>query len=314
MKFGLNQRGSSVKTKKASSVFQDDDEESSLSGDDHPESHKRTTTSSRDARQAFNKELAAEQAALRLRSQKAMENNPNVYDYDAEYESFSSSVQAQAAAKDAESSALSKQANEKRESRYIQNLLQKAKERQYEREIILERKIAREQAQEEKNNEYMGKEKFVTQSYKKKLQEREDWIRTEESRQKQEEEEDVTKKDAGTAMMGFYGNLSRIGTGEAKDTTRNNVHKEISHVSKDMLAAPLSGTTSLGTLNRDPMVDNQVDYENVEEIELEAELDNQKMRIERLQKIFLARERYLKRKAERESFETNAGQQKQTVT
>ena len=52
-------------------------------------------TNNNNARSSINKEIAAEQAALRKRAQSAMANassslDTNVYDYDAEYDTFSS--------------------------------------------------------------------------------------------------------------------------------------------------------------------------------------------------------------------------------
>ena len=50
---------------------------------------------------------------------------------------------------------------ERKESRYIQNILQHTKEREMEREIIMERKIAREQQEEDKELGVKGKEKTL---------------------------------------------------------------------------------------------------------------------------------------------------------
>ena len=79
-----------------------------------------------------------------------------------------------------------------KKSRYIGELLKAAKQRERERDVIHERKVAKEQAQEEA--EYMGKDKFVTKAYKQKLAERELWAQEEEARRLEEEEEDVTKR------------------------------------------------------------------------------------------------------------------------
>lgn len=56
-----------------------------------------------------------------------------------------------------------------KESRYISDLLEAAKKRGHERDIANERKISREQEQEEA--EFQGKDKFVTKAYKQKLAE-----------------------------------------------------------------------------------------------------------------------------------------------
>lgn len=326
--YGLNKRGSAPKRKNPpKSIFQDDEDEESSSSSITGEAEERTSKQSKatsslstsndkirplDARSAFNKELAAEQAAIRLRSERAMTGDTNVYDYDAEYESFSSGYQANSSSNKSRTSGQGReQANEKRESKYIQNLLKNAKERKVEREIILERKIAREQEQEEKNHEYMGKDKFVTKSYKKKLEEREEWIRKEELRKRKDEEEDVTKKDARSAMIGFYGNLPRIGAGApANDDVDLPIGESRPKFSlTDSRSIRPSKSTSnymendgkyQSTTGNFDNNDDDDDDDKVQDVELESELSIQQMRIKRLQKIFLARERYLQRKAERE--------------
>eukprot|EP00555_Chaetoceros_dichaeta_P005307 CAMPEP_0198269798 /NCGR_PEP_ID=MMETSP1447-20131203/42597_1 /TAXON_ID=420782 /ORGANISM="Chaetoceros dichaeta, Strain CCMP1751" /LENGTH=239 /DNA_ID=CAMNT_0043961525 /DNA_START=209 /DNA_END=928 /DNA_ORIENTATION=+ len=133
----------------------------------------------------------------------------DVFDYDGQYESFSSGYQNKSSKKLEEDSGQKKaMGKEKKESRYVSDLLLHAKNRQQEREIIGERKIAREQAEDEK--EYIGKEKFVTKAYKRKLAERESWLMGEKERSKREEAEEVKKnKDGSAVMTSFYGNLAR---------------------------------------------------------------------------------------------------------
>jgi coiled-coil domain-containing protein 55 len=300
--FGLNNR----KQGKQKSVFNDN----SSSSEDDDDAHADKEDATKAARQAFNKELVAEQAALRSRAEKAISSatnaGSNVYDYDAEYESFGHSNADNSNAP--EKGRASKANDAKPESKYIQNLLQKAKERNYEREIVMERKIAREQAQEEEaNEEYMGKDKFVTKSYKKKLQEREVWLQQEEKKQKREEVEDVTKKAAGAAIMGFYGNLSRIGgaEGPGKDNIGDSENQLLNdgdrshHEQLDVRSNMNESSSSRRRRSSD-------EHEVMEDFELEEELGQQSKRIQRLQNIFRARERYLKRKSERESAENDA--------
>ena len=300
--FGLNNR----KQGKQKSVFNDN----SSSSEDDDDAHADKEDATKAARQAFNKELVAEQAALRSRAEKAISSatnaGSNVYDYDAEYESFGHSNADNSNAP--EKGRASKANDAKPESKYIQNLLQKAKERNYEREIVMERKIAREQAHEEEaNEEYMGKDKFVTKSYKKKLQEREVWLQQEEKKQKREEVEDVTKKAAGAAIMGFYGNLSRIGgaEGPGKDNIGDSENQLLNdgdrshHEQLDVRSNMNESSSSRRRRSSD-------EHEVMEDFELEEELGQQSKRIQRLQNIFRARERYLKRKSERESAENDA--------
>ena len=76
-----------------------------------------------------------------------------IYDYDGAYDSF----QPQTTSKDE-----AKKPPEERKSKYIQGMLQNSKKRGIEREAIYERKIAKEQAEEDALEEFQGKEKFIT--------------------------------------------------------------------------------------------------------------------------------------------------------
>ena len=195
--------------------------DSSSDEDETPSSTNKSTS-----RQNFNKDLLAEQAALRKRAEKAIDSS-GVYNYDEDYESFSVGHAFDKATQQEPQDT----SGEKPKSRYIENLLQKAKERQYEREIVMERKIAKEQAEEDLNADYRDKEKFVTKSYKRKLEEREAWLKQDAEKQKRDEERDVSKQNAGVAMMGFYGNLSRIGAGNAGEEQKE---KEGVHTDANM--------------------------------------------------------------------------------
>jgi len=302
MGFGLNTRGK----KKPKPVF----EESSSDDDNDKDDNDNNQGGGQDtSRQTFNKELKAEQAALRSRAEKAISSasagTNDIYNYDAEYESFSAAAAQEIKQKQA-SSQTTTATNEKKESRYVSSLLLKAKERLYEKEIIHERKIAREQAVEEANQEYVGKDKFVTKSYKRKLEEREEWVREEEKKNKKEDAEDVRKKVGGSAMIGFYGNLSRIGGAGAgaevevlKDDDANGDGGEHGQDEKKHQSRKSTGDSySNRRLEQD-------EEDVVEEVEIEQELGEQSKRIQMLQKIFHARDRYLKRKADKEA-ELNA--------
>ncbi len=151
------------------------------------------------SRSRVNQAVRSEQDALKRRAQKAMQmTDANVYDYDGAYDSFHKNPAAeQEEAKD-----------DDRKSRYIADLLEAAKKRKHERDIVYEKKIAREQAIEETEQDFRGKEKFVTAAYRKKLEERELWLAQDEQQRKEDEENDVTKKTGGLGMATFYGSLS----------------------------------------------------------------------------------------------------------
>ena len=160
-------------------------------------------------RNATNKAITAEQNALRKRAKTALQE----YDYDGEYESFTKNKPPP------------KKTNEDKSSKYITKLLETSKRRTREQEIIYERKIAKDQALEDEEMQYEGKEKFVTSAYKRKLAEREEWIKEEKEREKKEIEDDVTKKTGGSFLFaGFGRNVLSGAIGRDKDDS-----KEMSH-------------------------------------------------------------------------------------
>lgn len=180
--FGLNSRKEGTSNVPAANVFgggDDSEEDQNDNGDDD--------------RAAVNRDLRAEQEALRKRASTSLET-AEVYDYDGVYD-------------DMHAAATKPKEPEEKKSRYIGDLLKAAKQRERERDVIHERKVAKEQAQEEA--EYKGKDKFVTKAYKQKLAERELWAQEEEEKRRQEEENDVTKKTGDGAFASFYGNLNR---------------------------------------------------------------------------------------------------------
>ncbi|KAL3803735.1 hypothetical protein HJC23_003789 [Cyclotella cryptica] len=141
-------------------------------------------------RSATNKAIAAEQHALRKRAEAALSTE---YDYDGEYESFTKNKPEK------------KKVVQEKSSKYISDLMQSAQRRTQEQEIIYERKIAKDQALEDAEMQYDGKEKFITSAYKRKLEEREAWILAEKEREKKEKEDDVTKKTAGSFLFAGFG-------------------------------------------------------------------------------------------------------------
>ncbi len=184
--YGLNGRSTSD-----NNVFGDNEEESS---DDEETGN---------ARQRINRQISKEQAALRQRAQVVMASSSDggIFDFDGAYESFHKHD-------DKEEKDIA--AGKERKSRYIKDLLETAKKRQRDREVVNERKIAKEQALEDEQEDFAGKEKFITKAYRKKLEERTQWEAEEEDRRRSEEANDVTKQTtAGAAMATFYGNFSK---------------------------------------------------------------------------------------------------------
>ncbi|KAL7524970.1 hypothetical protein ACHAXR_000799 [Thalassiosira sp. AJA248-18] len=229
LSYGLNARN---KRKKGGlTSFGGDDSDGSNSSDGGG-----AAASSAGARSAINRDIAAEQAALRKRAQAAMAESTldsNVYDYDAEYDSFSSGKKKEDAARSAAAAAAKAKAqnNEQKakvQPRYITNLLKTANRRNQEQEIIYERQVAKEQAEEDATLQYEGKEKFITSSYKRKLEEREQWAKEEEERAKREIDEDVTKKKGvGSFMFGGIGRSLLMGNnGDKKSDDGDNSNRK----------------------------------------------------------------------------------------
>lgn len=75
------------------------------------------------------------------------------------------------------------------QSRYIQLLKEKTKEREQYREVVFERKIAKERSKDD--HLYADKDKFVTSAYKRKLAEQAKWMEEERKRELREAKEDV---------------------------------------------------------------------------------------------------------------------------
>ncbi|KAE9462016.1 hypothetical protein C3L33_06065, partial [Rhododendron williamsianum] len=109
---------------------------------------------------------------------KALEEDPSVFDYDGVYEDMKQKV-ARPLAHD----------RQERKPKYIQALIDKAKQREREQEIVYERKLAKERDKDD--HLFADKDKFVTSAYKKKLAEQAMWLEEERLRQLREEKEDI---------------------------------------------------------------------------------------------------------------------------
>ena len=122
-----------------------------------------------DASDNDDNDLRAHQQALRRRAQRAVEEaksrgEADIYDYDG---SWTRSEVAEASANP----------DEPKKSKYIHKLLTTAQRRQHHLDRVRDQKYAREIHNEESQNEELqAKEKFVTSSYKRQLQERERWL------------------------------------------------------------------------------------------------------------------------------------------
>ncbi|EIE23000.1 hypothetical protein COCSUDRAFT_66132 [Coccomyxa subellipsoidea C-169] len=177
VKYGL-QPGAKPKTKpalrKPINVFGDDDDDGTIGQD-----------IARHAEKKLNDKKVTQMHAA------ALAEDASVFDYDGVYDSIQ---EARVQPRQQEKLA--------RKSRYIEGLLDKAKEREREQDIIYERTLLKERAAED--HLFGDKDKFVTAAYKKKLEEDQKWLAAERIREARDAKADVVK--AGH-MGNFYRNV-----------------------------------------------------------------------------------------------------------
>ncbi|URD78313.1 coiled-coil domain-containing protein 55 [Musa troglodytarum] len=245
---------------------------------------------------------------------KAMEEDPSVFDYDGVYDEMKEQI-ARPKTED----------RTERKSKYIEALMEKAKLREREHEIVYERKLLKERSKDD--HLYADKEKFVTSAYKKKLAEQAKWLEEERLRQIREERDDVTKKsDLSEFYFGLNENVAfgaqkeeaaKLKQGEAaKDTpteaergpTKTNVcmdrtqdrEQDDSRAETSSLPRNDSGRAAAVT-NIDIPVNNAAVEENSKDGQAAAAGDTTNERYKRGDvALAAARERFLARKRTRE--------------
>ncbi|KZV17384.1 nuclear speckle splicing regulatory protein 1-like [Dorcoceras hygrometricum] len=156
---------------------------------------------------------------------KALEEDPLAFDYDGVYDEMK---EKQVRPRE--------QDRQDRKPKYIQELMDKAKQREREHEIIYERKLAKERNQDE--HLYVDKDKFVTGAYKRKLAEQAKWMEEERLREMREEKEAVTKK---TDLSDFYFNLAKnvaFGAGKADPQKLKKQPEEVGVLSPEEVSPP----------------------------------------------------------------------------
>ncbi|KAG1348263.1 nuclear speckle splicing regulatory protein 1 [Cocos nucifera] len=125
-----------------------------------------------DVEREISRQASKNKALQKIEEQhkKALEEDPSVFDYDGVYDEMKEKV-ARPKIQD----------RTERKSKYIEVLMQKAKQREVEHEIIYERKLLKERSKDD--HLFADKEKFVTSAYKKKLAEQAKWLEEEKLRQ-----------------------------------------------------------------------------------------------------------------------------------
>lgn len=210
---------------------------------------------------------AAKNRALKeveLQHKAALEQDSTAFAYDEVYDDIK-----------AKSAPSQKVDPEQSKPKYITKLLDKAKARQQEQEIIYERKLLKERERED--HLYGDKDKFVTTAYKQKLAEQAKWIEEERIRELQEQANEVTnKKD----LSDFYHNLlsKNVAFGSSK-------HKVDRTGPQELLQVELEKPAEAGGHSRDPDLSEQEDGE-VLEVQSDTEKaslgDNERVISERL--------------------------------
>lgn len=146
----------------------------------------------------------AEARRARLMQEKALEEDPSVFQYDEHFDEMESKRNEVKEAKK----------KEVKNAKYIGRLLEYSEKRKIENERRIERQVQKER--EEEGDEFKDKESFVTSSYRKKLEE----LKKAEEEEKREEYlesiGDVTKQQN---MDGFYRHIYEQKTAEKPDST-----------------------------------------------------------------------------------------------
>merc|ERR1712032_355457 len=230
--------------------------------------------------------------------------------YDDQYESFSTGYQQQQKSSTSDIS-------EKSECKYIKNLVDSAKRRKYEQEIIKERKVAKELLDDQ--DKYLDKDSFITSGYKKRIEEREKWKKT-----LLEADEKIIDRKNNNVRKGFYGNLhvilgmnNHLKTGcnshnslsvlEEEPEPQNDVHilEGVKIEKRDANNTPIVYADHMHNnyhLVRENESDNMKFHRerNIENQKKSKELQEKIHQVKFIDKVLATRERYLVRKKDRE--------------
>ncbi|CAI0374309.1 unnamed protein product [Linum tenue] len=180
---------------------------------------------------------------------KALEEDPSAFDYDGVYDEMKQAV-VRPRIED----------KQQRKPKYIEALMQKAKERERQQEVVFERKIAKERSQDD--HLYADKDKFVTNAYKRKLAEREQWLKEEKLRELKEQKDDVTKK---SDLSDFYFNLRKNVAFGGQDAEKRRQEKWATEAKKaeeqkqDVEESSAAGAESKATLPSLPESEKPLD-------------------------------------------------------
>ncbi|KOX76819.1 Nuclear speckle splicing regulatory protein 1 [Melipona quadrifasciata] len=171
---------------------------------------------------------------VRLNMQKALKEDPTIFQYDEVYDNMEKTKDQSKIAKD-----------EKKKPRYIQNLLKAAERRKKEEEYRIERMVQKER--EAEGTMYADKESFVTSAYRAKLEE---FKKMEEEENKIDRLEAIADVRKQQDISGFYRHLyeQTVQSSEKSETKNNtddyktdlgnnseNVNKKIDVINKEQI-------------------------------------------------------------------------------
>lgn len=251
MKFGLiipdskKKQDTSTNSNKVASIFNeaDDSEEEELAELRKVKSQVTVSTSI----------LASDQFVTKIHEE-ALNEDPNVFDYDAALETESTGLKnshRNSRFYNVMSNKSQEPETDSKEPKYMHNILAKAEERKIESELIKLRNMKRLAANKDTGGEE-DSEVFVTSAYRQRLQELEEKERDLKERQKNEEDGDVTRRKD---MSGFYYNLMKRNVSFGGNKLAGN---EVKKVKTDFnVAETRSDITEITNVSdKDPVVDS----------------------------------------------------------
>lgn len=160
----------------------------------------------------------------KLSMQKALKEDPTIYQYDEVYDDIEGARNQVKATKIQE-----------KKPKYIQNLLQSAERRKKEQEHRIERMVQKER--EAEGTMYADKESFVTTAYRAKLEEFKQMEEEEARMNRLESIGDVTKQQD---MSGFYRHLYKQTVESVEDSTQKNESSDNTLETKDNVSGECS--------------------------------------------------------------------------
>lgn len=200
---------------------------------------------------------------IKLNMQKALKENPTIFQYDEVYDDIERKKDQSKIAKD-----------EKKKPKYIQNLLKAAERRKKEQEYRIERMVQKER--EAEGTMYADKESFVTSAYRAKLEE---FKRMEEEENRMDKLEAIADVKKQQDMSGFYRHLyvQTIQSSE-KSEIKNNINNDesdLNNITKQTDNAVNKEQIKNKEIKRNRQYrQRRVEEDSDTEIEIEAKMEN----------------------------------------